>query len=125
MKDDTPRKKFLGEYELVSADYEFRRSVNGRGEITSEVAGGVINVEIDGLGDGTLQRWLFRPANLEDGQIVTMDGETTTGKLSFARAKVVLYRLHFDSNTRSGATSILKIEAGDMSTDNDLYFEKK
>jgi len=124
-QEHSSRKKFLGQYELVNAEYAFRRTINGKGEITSPIEGGEIQVSIAGLGDGTLLRWLFRSSNLEDGEMVTTDGETVTGKLIFSRARVMHYHLHFDSNSLSGAVTHLKIEAGEISTDNDFYFERK
>jgi hypothetical protein len=107
-------------------DYELHREINSKGEIVSDVLGGTIRVVIDGFGDNGLFHWLFRPDMEENGEIVVMDEyEKVIEKLTFARAKAKGYKLHFDAHVKAPAISILTIEAKEITTDNDLFFERR
>lgn len=123
-ENDTVRNEFRGEYELCGADYEFTRDASYKGEVVSEMKGGIIKVTINGFGDELLFNWLFRPDMRKDGEIVTVDiRERVIEKLSFAKARAVKYNLRFDSGTATAA--VLTIDAEEMATDNDLYYERR
>jgi hypothetical protein len=124
VRTDTEQRRFRSEYILRHVDYELSRDVNSRGEITSGTMGGRIRLVMDGFGDETLFAWICSPGREENGEIVTMDPhERVIEKFSFARAKATGYRLHFDANIKEAVSVILTIEAGEIATDSDLYFQ--
>jgi hypothetical protein len=125
-RTDTEQHRYRGEYELTHADYELAREVNHRGEIASEVFGGRIRVVMDGFGDETLFRWLFRTDIEENGEVVTSDAhERVIEKFEFAGASATGYRLHFDANTKSAVAVVLTIDAKEIKTDNDLTYKRR
>ena len=125
-RTDSPQHLFRERYTLRHFDYELHRETNAKGEITSDVLGGIIRVVIDDFGDNGIFRWLFLPNMLESGEIVTTDEhERVIEKFTFAKAKAKGYKLHFDASVKTSAVSILTIEAKEITTDNDLFFEKK
>lgn len=126
LRTDTPQKRYRSEYELRHADYELSRTVNHKGEITSEVAGGRIRVVIDGFGDENLFNWLFDPAKKMGGEVVVTDShERVQEKFVFANAKAVRYKLNFDANTENAISAILVIEAFEITTENQIHYQKK
>lgn len=125
-RTDTHQRVFRSEYELRHVDYELSRRVNSKGEIDSEVTGGRIRAVINGFGGEDLFHWLFRPDLEERGEIVTVDRqERMIEKLTFSRAKALSYRLHFDAGTQDTVAAIVTIDAKEIVTDNDLYYEKR
>lgn len=123
-RTDTEQHRYRGEYELRHADYELSRNVDHKGEIVSDIMGGRIRVVIDGFGDEEIFSWLFDPAKQENGEIVTTDGnETVLEKFTFAKAKAVKYRLHFDANTKDAVLAVLTIDAGEITTESELYYK--
>lgn len=125
-RTDTEQRFFRSEYELRHADWELSREVNGKGEIVSDMTGGRIRAVINGFGGDDLFRLLLRPDIVEKGEIVTVDrNERMIEKLTFSRAKVVSYRLHFDANTPDAVATIVTIDAKEIVTDNDLHYEKR
>jgi len=127
-KDRTvsPQNLFQGIYELCHFDYELYRETNAKGEIISDTLGGIIRVVIGGFGDNVLFHWLFRTDIEENGEIVTIDKhEQVIEKFSFSRAKIRGYKLHFDTHAKPPVATILTIEAKEIVTDKDLFFEKK
>ncbi|NDV64649.1 type VI secretion system tube protein TssD [Bacteroides sp. 224] len=125
-RTDSPQNLFRERYEVRHFDYELRRETNSKGEIISDVLGGVVRVIMDGFGDNGLFHWLFRPDVEENGEIVTTDEhERIIEKFTFAKAKAKGYKLHFDASVKTSAVSILTIEAKEITTDNDLFFERK
>ena len=125
-RTDTPQNLFQERYELRHFEYELNRKMNYKGEIISSVLGGVVRLTIDGFGDNGLFHWLFRPDIAENGEIVTTDGyEKVIEKLTFSRAKATGYKLHFDAYAKEPAAVVLTIEAKEITTDNDLFFERK
>jgi hypothetical protein len=100
--------------------------VGRKGEITSGVCGGEIRIVIDGFADATLLGWLFDTFRKEDGAIVTLDEhETTFAKLQFSGASVKNYRMNYDSRVKKGVVTIIVIEAKEITTDNDLFFNNR
>ncbi|WP_455593526.1 type VI secretion system tube protein TssD [Bacteroides sp.] len=121
-----PQAQYRGKYLLKHMDYELSRSVGRKGEIVSDVCGGEIRVVIDGFADSTLFGWLFDTFRKEDGEIVVLDEhEKTVSKLHFAVATARQFRLNYDSRVKEGLVTIFIIEAKEIVTDNDLFFQKK
>jgi len=125
--DEGLQKKFRGVYELRHVDYELSRTVNNKGEIMSDIRSGDIRVVIDGFGDETLFNWLFGGyLQYENGEVVTMDEhERVIEKFSFGKAQAQKYRLHYDANAKNSVASSLTIEAREITTDKELYYESK
>ena len=122
----TRQHRFRERYELRHIDYELHREVNSKGEIISDVLGGVIRVVIHGFGDEGLFHWLFRTDTEENGEIVTTDDyEKVIEKFSFSRAKATGYKLHFDAYMKNPVAAVLTIEAKEIATDNNLFYEHK
>jgi hypothetical protein len=125
-RTDTHQRLYRSEYELRSVDYELSREVNAKGEIDSDMRGGRIRAVIDGFGGDDLFHWLFRPDIEENGEIVTVEaGERMVEKLRFSRAKAVGYRLHFDAGMQDAVAAIVTIDAKEIETDNELFYERK
>lgn len=121
-----PQAEYWGRYELRAVDYEFSRAVGCKGEITSEVRGGKIRVAIEGFADSLLMAWLFDPIRSEGGVITTLDETNRTlSKLHFAGGKATAMRLNYDSQVKNGLVMLVTIDAREIRTDNDLYFERK
>lgn len=126
LRTDTAQKRYRNEYELRHVDYELSRVVNHKGEVTSDVAGGKIRMVMDGFGDEDLFNWLFDSVKRRNGEVVTTDvQEKVIEKFSFANAKAVKYRLHFDANTKEAVSVVLVIEAGELVTDRELFFKSR
>lgn len=127
-KKDTgiPQAEYWGRYELRAVDYELSRAVGRKGEIISEVRGGKIRVAIEGVADSLLMTWLFDPIRSEDGVITTLDETNRTlSKLHFSEAKATAMRLNYDSQVKNGLVMMVTINAKEIRTDNNLYFESK
>lgn len=123
---DLPQSEYWGKYPLKHFDYGLSRNVERKGEITSGLCGGEIRIVIDGFADATLLGWLFDTFRKEDGAIVTLDEhETTFAKLQFSGASVKNYRMNYDSRVKKGVVTIIVIEAKEITTDNDLFFNNK
>lgn len=121
LRTDTEQKRYRNEYELRHADYELSRAVNLKGEVTSDVMGGRIRVVIDGFGDEDLFNWLFDAAKRRSGEVVTTDAhEKVIEKFSFADARAVKYRIHFDANTKDAVSVVLVIDAVRITAENEL-----
>lgn len=121
-----PQTQYRGKYLLKHMDYELSRSIGRKGEIASDVCGGEIRVVIDGFADATLLKWLFDTFWKEDGAIVVLDEhERTVSKLHFSNATAKQFRMNYDSRVKEGMATILIIEAKEIVTDNDLYFQKR
>lgn len=122
----TPQAKFRSHYELVHADYSLWRSTDRKGEISSNLRGGEINIAILGHADAVLFAWLFDPVSKEDGEIVITDiGEQVISKVKFQRARTTNFRMHYDSRAQNGLLTIVNLQAEMLSTDNDLYYENR
>jgi len=125
-RTDTHQRLYRSRYELRGVDYELSRTVNSRGELDSDMRGGRIRAVIDGFGDEDLFHWLFRPDIEECGEIVTVEGgERMVEKLRFSRAKAVGYRLHFDAGARNSVAAVVTIDAREIETDNELFYERR
>lgn len=125
-RTDVARGRYCSEYALRYADYELSRSVNHKGEITSDVAGGRIRVVIDGFGDENLFAWLFDPAKRMNGEVVVTDShEKVTEKFIFSDARAVQYKLHFDANTEDAVSAIVVMEAGEIAANMDINYQSK
>lgn len=123
---DVAHRRYCSEYELRHADYELSRSVNHKGDITSDVAGGRIRVVIDGFGDENLFEWLFDPAKRMNGEVVVTDShEKVMEKFIFSDARAVQYKLHFDANTEDAVSAIVVMEAGEIKTNTELHYQSK
>jgi hypothetical protein len=121
--DEGYRKQFRASYELRQSDCELYRSVDRNGDPVSPWQGGVLRMVVDGQGDETLLRWVTGLP--EDGEIVTINAaERVIEKLGFARARVLRYRLHFDSYGR-GVTALVTAEAKVISTENDIIYQSR
>lgn len=126
LRTDTSQKHYRSEYALRHADYELCRTVNHKGVISSEVFGGKIRVVIDGFGDENLFNWLFDPAKRMGGEVVVTDShEKVLEKFIFANAKAIRYKLHFDANSEDAVSAIVVMEAGEITTENDIHYESK
>lgn len=125
-RTDTEQHRYRSEYELRHADYELSRNIDHKGEIISDVTGGRIRVVIDGFGDEDIFSWLFDPAKQENGEIVTTDGnEAVLEKFAFTKARAIKYRLHFDAGTKEAVSAVLTIDAGEITTENELYYQSR
>lgn len=126
LRTDSAQKRYRSEYELRHFDYELMRSINHKGDITSDVIGSRIRVVMEGFGDEELFDWLFSPAKRKNGEIVTNDGnEKAVEKFTFTDARAVKYRLHFDANMKKPVTAVLVIEVGEIVTENHLHYKRK
>ncbi len=125
LQTDTEQHRFREHYELRHVDYELYRETNSQGEITSEVSGGTIRIVLDDFSNNALFRWLSRQDMEENGEIVTMDGETVLEKFSFKRARLTGYKLHFDAHVKDSVVSILTIQAKEITVDNESLYETK
>jgi len=126
LRTDTSQNWYRDVYRLSKVDYELSRNVNNKGETVSDLKGGRIVATLEEFGDSNLFHWLFRPDILEQGEVVTTDlQERVIEKFHFARAKLAGYRLHFDANTKNAIFAVLTIDAAEISTDNNLFFETK
>lgn len=124
--DGMPGKKFRGKYTIHTTSCEFSRDVDYKGEINSDVKGGIVNLTLDGFGDELLFNWLFRPDMQKDGEIVTVDmSERVVEKICFERGEALKYRILFDADNKNAVTAELTIKAGGITTDNDLYYEAR
>lgn len=122
----TPQEQYLGKYLLKHVDYDFFRAASRKGEITSDVQGGEIRVVIDGFADAALAGWIFSPYKKESGVIVTRDEEENpVTLLQFSDASLSNFRLNYDSRVKEGLATLLTIKAGEITTDNDLYFQNR
>lgn len=118
--------RYRGTYSLLSADYELSRTVGRRGDSLSELKGGKIRVAISGALDSQLMSWVVDSVRAEDGMIHTLDeSERTISKLHFRGGKVRAMQLSYDSQLKDGLVTVLTFEAQEISSDNDLYFERK
>ncbi len=123
---DLTQSEYRGKYPLKHFDYGLNRNVGRKGEITSGVCGGEIRIVVDGFADTTLLGWLFDTFHKEDGAIVTLnEHEKTFAKLQFAGASVKSHRMNYDSRVKKGVVTIIVIEAKEITTDNDLFFNNK
>lgn len=123
---EIPQAQYRRKYSLKHIDYDLSRSVGRKGEIASDVYGGEIRIVLDGFADATLLGWLFDTFRKEDGVIVVLDEhERTVSKLHFSNATAKQFRMNYDSRVKEGLATIFIIEAKEIVTDNDLYFQKK
>lgn len=121
-----PQERYRGKYLLKQMDYNLSRAVGRKGEIISDVQGGNIRVAINGFADAILLAWLYDSMRKEDGAIVTIDEEEkVVNKLHFSEASASTFRLNYDSRVREGAITLVTINAKEIKTDNDLYFERR
>lgn len=126
IQTDTQQQRFEEHYTLRHADYELHRETNSKGEIISDVSGGMIRVVLDDFSNNALFRWLSRQDIEENGEIViTDDYESVLEKISFKRAKLKGYKLHFDANVKDSIASILTIEAKEISVNNEALYDIK
>lgn len=124
--NDLPQKEFKGKCAVRNVSYELSRTVGKKGEITSDIKGGMIKLTLEGFGDELLFNWLFRPDMQKDGEVVTLDtAERVIEKFSFEKAEALKYKLEFDPENKNNVTAELTINAGVITTDNDLYYETK
>ena len=121
-----PQERYRGTYPLRMMEYELSRTTDRKGRINSEVQGGRIRVVIEGFADSLLMAWLFDATRKEDGAIITLDEhERGVEKMHFNRASAVSFRMNYDSKTKAGVTMELIIQAKEIATDKDLYFESR
>ena len=126
MRTDTEQHLFRERYELRHVDYELQRKINSKGEIISDVSGGVIRVVLDDFGNSGLFRWLARQDIEENGEIVTTDGyEKVLEKCSFKKARLTGYKLHFDANVKDSVVSILTIKAKEIIAGSEPLYETR
>jgi hypothetical protein len=123
---DSVQSLFRDTYPLREVNYELTRNVSGhRDNFISELKGGKITAVLDGFGDENLFRLLFSHDIVETGEVVSIDiQERVIDKFRFSRAKFLGYRLNFDASSKEEITTTLTIEAKEISSDNDLFFEK-
>ncbi len=128
-KEQASEKSKIGyraKYSVRQVSYELRRAVNHKGEIASDIQEGVIRIVIDGFADKVLLRWIFDRVISQTGKISTIDEQhMTISQLYFAEAKIIDYRMNYDSRGNDSVSTIINIEAKEIITDKDLQYIKR
>jgi hypothetical protein len=125
-RTDSPQNWFRDAYRLRQADFELNRNINYKGDAVSDLKGGRITAVLEGFGDENLFDWLFRSDVKKSGEVIKTDiYETVIEKFHFAKAALSGYRLQFNADSDEATSAILTIDANEITTDNELYYEAK
>lgn len=121
-----PQARYRAIYKLKYAEYEFHRVIGRKGEIISDIKGGIIQVGLRGFADSFLIQWIFDSFKKENGVIVTMDEqERVIEKFQFMEARAYGFRMNYDNRLKESIVTMVTLEARQIATDNEIYFQLK
>lgn len=120
----TSEEEYRASYTVKQVDYSLSRDASCKGEVTSKLKGGVINIVIDGFVERTLLVWLFDQSKTENGQVLTFDENSKeVSRFYFTQAKIIDFSIDYDLSMKNGLSTLITIEANEIVTDNGLNFQ--
>jgi hypothetical protein len=110
-------------YELLSCDYQFYKNMNGDGEVSSDLRGGLFTMSIIGEPSDELLAWMFDHVKKFNGEVTVMDAsEETLEQVYFEEARLVHLHIHYKAEEKPNTVTELKMAVDNMRI-GDAYFE--
>jgi hypothetical protein len=111
-------------YILKAVSFEFKQAVDEIGRPSSDVIGGIIEIEMNAVEDGIFLDWMIQPKKKLKGEIVFYETDQSTKfrEIKFEESYCVAYTEKFSDGPDSPVASLMisseKIKVGNMELNN-------
>ncbi|NDV78487.1 type VI secretion system tube protein TssD [Dysgonomonas sp. 511] len=111
-KTDNIQHLYRESYELMYCEYSLDKTVDRKGQVNSDIAGGNIQVALPILPNDDIMSWVFDAERKYNGEVTINDAfSESLEKVYFEEGRPVSFRFHYEPGDTTNVMLLLTINA--------------